>query len=486
MSLLRIRLFFSLTFLPKSAFKNNYIITKKVVRPLLFVSADSALKLKAKVTFTDANNVTRKAGDEWMFEGPGTYIPRKEVIRIKDKIRATIINPNQAIRLKARRQCVDRNNTTRVTGEEWIVKISTTGGAYLPLACEKVLGVLDAFVPTEKKALHLKSLQNHTDIFGKQRPNGHEWLITSDLTNIYTPDVNEQVIGVVHVIVLNAREYAVILNPVDSNGIPQLGMKKVVKGSASFFLQPGEKLETGDIQDVYDIDDGEGLILKALETFTDDQNITRHAGDRWMITGPINYIPPVQVQVVAKNRAHMFDFDDGAYVRNVKNSTLRLVSGMPYLLNQDEELWDKRLPTDVEILLSRSKQSKHCRRARFHAISYRVPINSVTQLFDYSANLSSRVVFGPDIVLLEPLEEFSDIEVSGKKVLSLPLNPEPFILVFKVDTSDNREVSLDISFDCKFNVEVSDETGAELMFSVKDYVKCEYIILILKKIFILY
>ena len=60
----------------------------------------------------------------------------------------------------------------------------------------------------------------------------------------------------------------------------------MVVGEKSFFLQPGEKLENG-IQDVYILGEDEGVILKCIETFRDQQaDLERHPGDRWMIRGP--------------------------------------------------------------------------------------------------------------------------------------------------------------------------------------------------------
>jgi major vault protein len=59
-----------------------------------------------------------------------------------------------------------------------------------------------------------------------------------------------------------------------------------VVGEKSFFLQPGEKLENG-IQDVYILGEDEGVILKCIEAFEDQQGETnRNPGDRWMIRGP--------------------------------------------------------------------------------------------------------------------------------------------------------------------------------------------------------
>jgi len=76
----------------------------------------------------------------------GTYIPRKEVT-VRETIQATIIKPNQAIKLRARKECIDREGNPRVTGEEWLVKKT---GAYLPGAYEEVVDIVNAYVLTEK------------------------------------------------------------------------------------------------------------------------------------------------------------------------------------------------------------------------------------------------------------------------------------------------------------------------------------------------
>ena len=71
---------------------------------------------------------------------------------------------------------------------------------------------------------------------------------------------------------LSNRQYCVILDPVDASGRPQLGRKKLIKGERSFFLMPGERLEKG-IQNVYVLGEDEGLILRAIESFTDDVSL---------------------------------------------------------------------------------------------------------------------------------------------------------------------------------------------------------------------
>lgn len=80
----------------------------------------------------------------------GTYIPRKEVV-VDETIRATVVRPNQAIRLRARKECNDREGTDRVTGEEWLMKKT---GAYLPGAYEEVVDIVNAYVLTDKVIFH--------------------------------------------------------------------------------------------------------------------------------------------------------------------------------------------------------------------------------------------------------------------------------------------------------------------------------------------
>jgi len=71
---------------------------------------------------------------------------------VRETVQATIIKPNQAIKLRARKECIDREGNARVTGEEWLVKKT---GAYLPGAYEEVVDVVNAYVLTEKVAVAL-------------------------------------------------------------------------------------------------------------------------------------------------------------------------------------------------------------------------------------------------------------------------------------------------------------------------------------------
>lgn len=52
------------------------------------------------------------------------------------------------------------------------------------------------------------------------------------------------------------------------------------------------------------------------------------------------------------------------------------------------------------------------RAHKYLAVAYKAPNNSAIQLFDYK-NKKSRIVFGPELIMLEPYEEFSLITLSG-------------------------------------------------------------------------
>lgn len=452
---------------------------KQAISPLKVIPANSALRLKAVLDFEDKNGEKRIAGDEWLFEGPGTYMPRKEVF-IEEQIKATVIKPNQAIRLRARKECDDRSGKPRVTGEEWIVK---KNGAYLPGAYEEVVSIVDAYVLTEKKALHLRATRSHVDEYNKKRLNGEEWLITFADTELHIPNVNEEIVGIVNVTTLNSRQYTVILNPIDQDGKPQLGKKKLVKGEISFFLQPGETLES-EIEDVYVLGDDEGLIIKCLEGF-EEEGKKRVPGDLWMIKGPCDYVPNVYVEVTTRRKAIPLDENEGIYVRDKKTGKVRAVVGETYMLNQDEELWEKALPDEVEALLNKDaladrnnrKATSGKVRVKSQLVSYKVPHNGAVQIYDYKLK-KSRVIFGPELAMLGPEEQFTLLSISGDtpkrpnqiKAICLLLGPDFFTDVIQIETADHARLSLKASFNWHFKYDLTNMTEASKIFNVPDFV----------------
>jgi major vault protein len=449
------------------------------VSPLQVVAPHTALRLKALRDFVDGD-VVRQAGDEWLFRGPGTYYPRIEV-QISEIVRAIIIKPHQALRLRARKEFKDQSGVVRRAGEEWLVR---EAGAYLPDVNEEVVETVSAFVLTDKRALHLQALQTFVDVFGKPRKAGEEWLVTLKDAETHIPDVYEKLVGEVKITTLTSRQYCVVLDPVGPDGKPQLGKRELRKGETSFFLKPGERLESG-IQNIHVLDSEEALLLRARESFVDGKE-QRCPGDRWMIYGPCDYVPPVEVEVIEKRRTIPLDENEGIYVRDIKTGRVRAVTGESYMLKPNEELWQKELPPVVEELLAKEmtrdrkelgKTSAGPARDKSRVVTYRTPHNSAVQVYDYKSK-KARVVFGPELVMLGPDEHFTVLSLSGDvpkrpdqiKALALLLGPDFMTDVVVVETADHARLSLKLSYNWSFDIDKNNPEDATKIFQVPDFV----------------
>ncbi|KAM9168714.1 major vault protein isoform 1-T2 [Mergus octosetaceus] len=461
------------------------------VTPLQVVLADTALRLRALLDFEDEDSNKFVAGDEWLFEGPGTYIPRKEV-EVVETLQATVIGHNQAIRLRARKECLDRQGIRRVTGEEWLVK---RVGAYLPGVYEEVVDVVDAYVLTDKKALHLRAVRTFEDAQGRVRRTGEEWLVTQQQSEAYVPEVFEEVVAEVQVTTLGPRQYCVVLDPVGPNGQPQLGQQRVIKGERSFFLQPGERLQDG-IQDVFVLSEDEGLLLQALQTIKDTSEegteVTRRAGDRWLARGPLEYVPPAEVAVLERRQAVALADNEGIYVRDIRTGKVRVVTGQTYMLTESEELWEKELPPGVEALLaeargdrtgldagipsSSSPDAEVQHRDRTRAVTYQVPHNAAVQVYDYRER-RARVVLGPELVVLGPGEQLTVLSLSAgrpkrphaRRSLCLRLGPDFCADIVTIETADHARLQLQLAYNWHFEVPEEPKDLGRL-FSVPDFV----------------
>jgi major vault protein len=114
------------------------------ISELPVLEANEAYRVKALRDFDG-----HSAGEEWLFEGPATYIPRVEET-VVDQISATIVRPDTAIRIKAIRKTTDRDGNQREAGEEWLV---SANGAYLPGVDETIVDTnVKARVLTEKNS----------------------------------------------------------------------------------------------------------------------------------------------------------------------------------------------------------------------------------------------------------------------------------------------------------------------------------------------
>jgi major vault protein len=152
------------------------------------------------------------------------------------------------------------------------------------------------------------------------------------------------------------------------------------------------------------------------------------------------------------------------------------------MLSSYEELWKKECPTVVETLLAKEitrDRSSHGTsgssvRDPTRVITYRTPHNSAVQVYDYKSK-TARVVFGPDLVMLGPDEQFTVNSLSGDvpkkphviQAVALLLGPDFMTDVVVVETSDHARLSLKLSYNWYFEI---NKEEASKIFSVPDFV----------------
>ena len=467
---------------------------KGKISDFVIVQANEELKLMAVRPFLDKiKEKQRKPGDMWMLRGPVNYVPRIEC-QILKKIQALIIKPNTAIQLRASRNCVDKYGNKRKAGEEWLVR---EAGSYLPNTDEEVVNsCVKAYTLTDKVALHLKASCEFVDVYGKNRKAGEEWLVTIDNNDLHIPDVHEKVIKKVEILILSSRQFCVIINPV-VDGKPQYGKKFLKRGEASFFLQPGEELEDNKIKEVIVLDENDALLLKAKQVFSDGK-VERQPGERWMIKGPCEFVLPLELELLEKRKAIPLDENEGIYVRDIFTGNIKMISGQTYLLAAHEELHEKELSPVVEELLSGNfagtvfasaevdekgdmkynKNKTLKTREKFRVVTFRAPDNSAVQVFDYKS-MSSRIVFGPELIKLGPHEEFTVVNLSGKKPkvenqiknIAILLGPDFMTDIIEVETRDHARLKLQLCYSWKFDVkDKADQVENSKLFNVNDFV----------------
>jgi len=444
------------------------------VTPLTVIAQDTALRLMAKRDFKDEETgKSYVAGDEWLFHGPATYYIRVEV-EIKELVSATMIQKDHALKLQARNRFIASNGVERKSGEEWLVR---TPGAYMPHVEEKVVAEVKPTYLLQTRALHLRATNSFTDVYGFRRKAGEEWLVTNTMSEIHLQDVHEEIVNAnVSLTCLGKLQYCVVLDPV-IDGKVQYGSRELRKGESSFFLQPGESLDGG-IKNVDVLGQEEALLLRAKEPFKDG-NTQRNPGDQWMIAGPCDYIPPVEVEIVEKRVSIPLDENEGIYVRDNQTGKVTALSGRTYMLKAHEELYHKELSPEVEGLLRASNFDDNKKKARdkTRVVDFRVPHNSAVQIYDYNKK-KSRVVFGPALVMLDPDEQFTVLSLSGDKPkrpnviksLALSLGPDFMTDIVEVETADHARLRLQLSYNWQFELGGLSNEEKEKIFQVRDFV----------------
>lgn len=457
------------------------------ISDFITVQANTAIKLRAIYPhFDEVKKKQRRPGEVFMYRGPLNYIPNKNAT-VEATLKAIIILPNTAIRLRAVNDTEDLNGVKRLAGEEWLIKEE---GSYIPNINEIFVNKENAHTLTDKTAILLSALANFTDIYGIKREAGSEWLVTIENADQHICDVNEKFIEKRDIIVLSSRQYCVVLNPYEK-GVCQYGEKRLIKGERSFFLQPRESIEMNKIFEITVLEENDALLLQANEPYLDG-DVHRQPGDKWLIKGPCEFIKPLQLQILEERKALPLDENEGIYVRDRNTGEIKTVSGQTYLLKEFEELWEKELSPQVEDLLHAQTtgvifssaqvnqkgeysydkgQGSSTRRVRHKIVTFRAPDNSAVQLFDYK-NKTKRYVFGPELVKLSPHEEFTVFSLSGKRPkqenviqnLALLLGPDFMTDIIEVETRDHARLTLNLSYSWKF--EVLDRNNAEECYKI--------------------
>ncbi|XP_038046157.1 major vault protein-like [Patiria miniata] len=475
---------------------------KKAIHHLPVVKVNQAIQLKA-VLDHEVDGVQRLAGDLWQLEGPLTYKPTAEA-EIVGWVNPAVIGQGQALHLKAKQGFTDKDGVTHVSGEEWLVRKE---GAYLPGVYEEVVQLVSAYILKQDVALHLLAEHSCRDALGKQRQAGEEWLVTVDDTEMYIPEIGEKAVQPIKKIVLEKGQYCTVCNSVNADGRAQLGCEELRKGHTSFFLHPGELIKDG-IKEQFVMAEDQAIVLQASSAFKDDSvpggPVKRTPGDLWMIKGPISYIPPVQVHVVDQGngalvrRAIPLDDMEGIYVRNLKTGEVRAVMGPDsYLLTEHEQLWEKELPPLVLTILQNggghgagdirklayfesSMDADYAPgkiRDKTRVVRYRCPGNTAVQVYKYQEK-TARVVFGPDMVILGPQEDFNVLSLSAGKpkvenalqTICLMLGPDYITDILEVETSDHARLRVRIAFNNYFEFEGGNEQSEKSIFSVPDFI----------------
>ena len=423
------------------------------------------------------------------------FIPRKEC-KIVDTQKAIVFNSNQAVRLRARRDLRDSiYYKWRVTGEEWLVlrQDLRKRAAFLPGVYEQMVCIERAHTlsHTLNNYIQLKALKSFKDNFKIWRKCGTEWIITANDTSTYLPGVNEKVVDTGFAVKLSSLQYCVVLDPV-IKGEAQLGARKLVEGEKSFFLQPGEHLEKG-VEDVYQLERYQSLVLKAREDFIDLSlhervPVTRKAGDRWLLRGPRKFIPQLEVEVVSERETIANTMNEGIYVRNLKTGHVRAIVGRNYMLEYYEILWDKDLDPMTEALLSLDEGSsitntlnnnakRQLKRVKWKSISLYVNRDEAVQMHDYRSN-NVRVLIGPAYARLDPYEQFTRLCLSGGTpkqpgvihTLKLKLSPTSTSDLIVVETADHISLSVNLAYNWHFDYSSLSDDGLKKLFCIPDFV----------------
>ncbi|CAG9583709.1 conserved hypothetical protein [Leishmania major strain Friedlin] len=463
--------------------------------------------------------VRREAGERYLFCGPGTYYPRVEE-HIEEEVMAYTVERGSALWCTTSETFTDSvTGLKHYAGDKYMY---VAEGMHFLQPFESLQCFVKGVVLSAEEGLHVQPTKTYADPRTPFRENGitrkanEPFLVTGDLCPCFVLHPYDKLLKTVKRTHVSASQYAVILHPVGDDGNASVGARRIVTDT-SFFLKPGETLEKDHPRSAYLLCEQEAVLVTALGSFTDSSctpPVQRYDGDRWLVQGPCSFIPSDLMRVVPNaktgaevRRPYLLSEGDGLYVRNSVTGVVRCLPGpCSYLLTAEEEVWEKPLSAQVErhlaqlvshaayIELERDKERKVLQGQTERAVSYHIPYRSVTQLYNYKTQMT-RIVFGPDRVLLEPDEAFTVVSLSGSPwdpakptkcmpkhtnyitALHLFLGPSNMTDVVHVETRDHAQLALQLCYDWYFDVTPGDTEAAKECFSVNDFVgdACSYI-----------
>ena len=107
-----------------------------------------------------------------------------------------------------------------------------------------------------------------------------------------------------------------------------------------------------------------------------------------------------------------------------------------------------------------------------------MPHNAAVQIYDFKSK-NSRVQFGPDLVMLGPDEQFTQLSLSAGKPkkanmirsIALLLGPDFTSDIIIVETADHARLQLDLSYNWHFSIkDINNTQDASKIFNVADFV----------------
>lgn len=237
-----------------------------------------------------------------------------------------------------------------------------------------------------------------------------------------------------------------------------MGKREVRQGPVVFSLYPGEEVESGGVQKAYVLNSNQAIIVQATDSFTctstDGKEEIHQAGEKWVVKGPVNFIPNKNEKVIRQMDSINVSQNQAIYVRNITTSELKLVKGpASYILGHDEELFNKSLGKKEYSALGIKPV------ASYNAVVIQLQKSEIVCIIDFKTHTEKYIV-GPRVHILAPYETVKVVNLSGgvpKKegvVLASRVRFGPDFMndAFDVRTKDNALLKLQVTYKWRFVV----------------------------------